>query len=48
MSRIGMKPGEEALELVKRVSCLEGIRIEGIFTIFPGRTRRIFPARRNS
>ena len=34
MSRIGMKPGEEALELVKRVSCLEGIRIEGIFTHF--------------
>ena len=34
MSRIGMKPGEEALELVKRVSCLKGIRIEGIFTHF--------------
>ena len=34
MSRIGMKPGEEALELVKRVSRLEGIRIEGIFTHF--------------
>ena len=34
MSRIGMKPGEEALELVKRVSCLEEIRIEGIFTHF--------------
>ena len=34
MSRIGMKPGEESVRLVKQISCLPGIQIEGIFTHF--------------
>ena len=34
MSRIGMKPGDESVRLVKQISCLPGIQIEGIFTHF--------------
>ena len=34
MSRIGMKPREESVRLVKQISCLPGIQIEGIFTHF--------------
>lgn len=34
MSRIGFQPGEEALETISRISRMEGIEIEGMFTHF--------------
>ena len=34
MNRIGMKPDQESADMVLRISMLEGIRIEGMFTHF--------------
>ena len=34
MSRVGMKPSEESADLAARISSMEGIRVEGIFTHF--------------
>ena len=35
MSRIGLKPSEESLEMIDRISSLPGLFIEGLFTHFP-------------